>query len=82
MGRYTTRKWGPGKCRNGHDKDYDGECTVCVAEREKRRSQRRKEARRRSSVALQQVEDDVRAMRQRVAERRAREQARRRLLAG
>ena len=73
---YATRKHGPGKCRHGHDKDYAGDCRVCLQVRAARRREARRRQQSRDVITLEQIDNDVSAMRQRVAERAARQQAR------
>lgn len=74
--QYFTRKWGPGRCRNGHVKGYAGDCLVCL---EARRLRKHKKSAPAYLVGLTEadVQADVEAMRLRVAERRRREAARR-----
>lgn len=78
--QYYTRKWGPGKCRNGHDKGYAGECAICV---DARRVRKRKKPAPGTRVGLTEadVQRDVEAMRVRVALRRERLAVRRSRLA-
>lgn len=81
MNLYATRKYGPGFCRNGHKKDYAGDCRVCLDMRNERKRASRG-SRRELTITEADVQADVQAMRERVAARRAREQARSRVLAG
>lgn len=79
---YWTREHGPGKCRNGHDKDYPGDCVVCAAAKRARRNDARRGRRpvpKDLTFTEADVLADVAAMRARVAARRLRA-ARRRAL--
>ena len=79
---YTTREFGPGYCRNGHDnerygKTKEGSCAECnrqtsrnyynrVTKRKREEARLREEARTRPEELRAKVDADVQAMRARV----------------
>ena len=71
---YTVREYGPGYCRNGHHKPQPGKCPTCRRREVQRRvaaNRARRAAEKRRAVSFEAIEEDVKAMRRRVAERRA-----------